>query len=198
MVWLAHAPQPKPGNRPMRPLEGLVVISSRASVGRTRYRTKRRTTMGFTAESQRNRPDAKDPPRGKAKSDGQRSPLQSGGPHRRPSIRVDGHMSAASRQIWISITSGIVATMIMLGIVGWNGGHPHPYYWGIVVILTVSCVLACKRVRPRQQRQPAAKREHQAKGARHAGHEYKNDSDRRSSIALNRGPSVWDDPARTG
>jgi hypothetical protein len=66
-------------------------------------------------------------------------------------------MSAASRQVWISITSSIVATMIILGIVGWNGGHP--YYWAIVVILTVSCVLACKKLGPRQQSQRAASRE---------------------------------------
>lgn len=53
-------------------------------------------------------------------------------------------MSASSRQVWIAVTSGTVATMTMLGIVGWKGGHPEPYYWTIVVILTVACVIAGK------------------------------------------------------
>jgi len=53
-------------------------------------------------------------------------------------------MSASSRQVWIAITSGTVATMTMLGVVGWKGGHPQPYYWMIVVILTVACVIAGK------------------------------------------------------
>ena len=56
-----------------------------------------------------------------------------------------GRMSDAGRQVWISVTAGAVATMTILGIVGWNGAHPHPYYWAIVVILIVSCVLACKK-----------------------------------------------------
>jgi hypothetical protein len=47
-------------------------------------------------------------------------------------------MSAAGRQVWISVTAGAVATMTMLGIVGCNGAHPHPYYWAIVVTLMVS------------------------------------------------------------
>ena len=42
----------------MTPLEGLVVISSRASIGRTRYRAKRKTTIRFAAESHRNGPVA--------------------------------------------------------------------------------------------------------------------------------------------
>jgi len=60
-------------------------------------------------------------------------------------------MSAAGRQVWISVTAGTVATMTMLGIVGWNGAHPRPYYWMIVVILIVLCVLACKKLRAPKQ-----------------------------------------------
>ena len=63
-------------------------------------------------------------------------------------------MSDAGRQVWISVTAGAVATMTMLGIVGWNGGHPHPYYWAIAVLLTVAWVLACKKLRPPAKAQP--------------------------------------------
>jgi hypothetical protein len=60
-------------------------------------------------------------------------------------------MSDAGRQVWISVTAGAVAIMTMLGVVGWNGAHPHPYYWAIVVILIASCVLACKKLGPPKQ-----------------------------------------------
>jgi len=73
-------------------------------------------------------------------------------------------MSAAGRQVLISVTAGSVATMTMLGIVGWNGGHPHPYYWAIVVILTASCILACKKLRPPKHSWQAAARKPPAIG----------------------------------
>jgi hypothetical protein len=44
----------------MRPLYGLAVISCRATVGRTRYRAKRRTSMRFVAESGGHGPAADD------------------------------------------------------------------------------------------------------------------------------------------
>jgi hypothetical protein len=44
----------------MRPSYGLVVISCRASVGRTRYRVKRKTSMRFLAESVGSGPAAED------------------------------------------------------------------------------------------------------------------------------------------
>jgi hypothetical protein len=62
-----------------------------------------------------------------------------------PAIRGGVSASESGRAVCIAVTSGVVATMTMLGIVGWNGGHPSAYYWAIVVTLTVSCILGCKR-----------------------------------------------------
>jgi len=59
-----------------------------------------------------------------------------------------GYMSNSIRELWILVTSGIVLTMTILGIVGWNGAHPHAYYWAIILILVVACVLGCKTFGP--------------------------------------------------
>jgi hypothetical protein len=57
-------------------------------------------------------------------------------------------MSNAKRELWISLTSGIVLTMTIIGIVGWNGGHPSVYYWATIAILVLVCVLGSKKFRP--------------------------------------------------
>ena len=44
----------------MTPLTGLIIISSRTSVGRTRFRTKRKTIVRFAAESHGHEPSAGD------------------------------------------------------------------------------------------------------------------------------------------
>jgi hypothetical protein len=59
-----------------------------------------------------------------------------------------GRISNTTREIWIGSTAMIVLTMTLLGIVGWNGGHPNGYYWASIVVLTVSCVLGCMKFRP--------------------------------------------------
>jgi hypothetical protein len=59
-------------------------------------------------------------------------------------------MSDPKREIWLAVTAGIVLTMTMIGIVGWNGSHPNGYYWASIVILTVVCALGRMRFRPRK------------------------------------------------
>ena len=59
-------------------------------------------------------------------------------------------MSKQKREIWISLTAVVALTMTMLGVVGWNGGHPNGYYWASIVVMTVACILGCMKFRPRK------------------------------------------------
>ena len=65
-------------------------------------------------------------------------------------IFAAGAVSNTMREIWIAATAVTVLTMTMIGVVGWNGGHPNGYYWASTVVLTVSCVLGCSKFRPRK------------------------------------------------